>query len=82
MLTLGCEQFSGFIFFLVQYLKDSPTCWPCAGGAPSACPSVPGPGQPRDITDPALALGRLIMGGGGDEQDPWSGSLTRESPAA
>ena len=67
MLTLGWEQFSAFIFF---WFKDSPTCWPCAGGAPTAWPSVPGPGQPRDITDPALALGRLILGGWGGCKTP------------
>lgn len=64
MPTPGCEQFSGFVFSgSLQYLKVSLTCQSCARGAPNVCQSVPGPGQPRDITDPALTLGRLILWG-------------------
>ena len=44
--------------------------------------SAPGPGQSRDVADPALALGMLTMVGDVGEQDPWPGPLTRESPEA
>jgi len=82
MLTRGCEQFSGFIFFWFSTSKIHQHAGPVLEEhlAPARqCQVLGNPETEQTLPSPWAGSS---WGGGGDEQDPWSGPLTRESPAA